>query len=93
MISNSPVPGMHKTRTYCPASLEVTGHHGNIVSSCKSPSDGCSCEIEDFVETDICNIFAIFRSRVLRGGHALKKDIGRRPALIIVGVCQGQQGE
>ena len=37
-----------------------------------------SCEIEDFVETHLCKLCVILRSRVLLGVCVLIKDIGRR---------------
>ena len=38
-----------------------------------------SCEIKDLVETRLCKLCAILRSRVLRGVHFPKKGIDRQP--------------
>ena len=50
-----------------------------------------SCEIEDFVETHICKLCVILRSRVLRVVFLIK-DIGRRLPLQLQCSYQGQQG-
>ena len=51
-----------------------------------------SCEIEDFVETHLCKLCVILRSRVL-GLSVLIKDIGRRLPLQLQCSYQGQQGD
>ena len=54
-----------------------------------------SCEIEDFVETHLCKLCVILRSRVTYYGFfcVLIKDIGRRLPLQLQQQCsyQGQQ--
>ena len=52
-----------------------------------------SCEIEDFVETHLCKLCVILRSRVSRGVCVLNKDIGRRLPLELQCSYQGQQGD
>ena len=56
------------------------------------------CEIEDFAETHICKLWR--ETPIARvtgwGVHVFKKDVGRRPPLIIAsinGMYQGQQGD
>ena len=51
-----------------------------------------SCEIEDFVETHICKLCVILRSRVFRVvcPHFIK-NIGRQLPLQLQCSCQGQQ--
>ena len=49
-----------------------------------------SCEIEDFVETHLCKLCVIPRSRALR---VVIKDIGRRLPLQLQCSYQGQQGD
>ena len=51
-----------------------------------------SCEIEYFVETHLCKLCVILRSRVLRL-VVLIKDIGRRLLLQLQCSYQGQQGD
>ena len=51
-----------------------------------------SCEIEYFVETHLCKLCVILRSRVLRVLCVLVKDIGRRLPLQLQCSYQGQQG-
>ena len=50
-----------------------------------------SCEIEDFVETHLCKLCVILRSRVYEL-CVLIKDIGRRLPLQLQCSYQGQQG-
>ena len=52
-----------------------------------------SCEIEDFVETHLCKLCAILRSRVLPVVCPHVKDIGRRLPLQLHRSYQGQQGD
>ena len=54
-----------------------------------------SCEIEDFVETNLCKLCVIFRSRVLRVLCVLVKDIVRRLPLQLqqCSLYQDQQGD
>ena len=52
-----------------------------------------SCEIEDFVETHLCKLCVILRSRVLRVVCVLIKDIGRRLPVQLQCSHQGQQGD
>ena len=51
-----------------------------------------SCDIEDFVETHLCKLCVIVRSRVLRD-VCLHKDVGRRLPLQLQCSYQGQQGD
>ena len=51
-----------------------------------------SCEIEYFVETHLCKLGVILRSRVLRV-VCPHKDIGRRLPLQLQCSYQGQQGD
>ena len=46
-----------------------------------------------FVETHLCKLCVILRSRVLRELCVLIKDIGRRLHLELQCSCQGQQGD
>ena len=52
-----------------------------------------SCEIEDFVETHLCKLCVILRSRVLQLVCVLIQDIGRRLPLQLQCSYQGQQGD
>ena len=54
-----------------------------------------SCEIEDFVETHICKLCVILRSRVILGVCVLSKDIRRRLPLELqqCSLYQDQQGD
>ena len=53
-----------------------------------------SCEIEDFVETQLCKLCVILRSRVLRVVCPHYKDVGRRlPLGLQCSLYQGQQGD
>ena len=53
-----------------------------------------SCEIEDFVETHLCKLCVIPRSRPLLGVYILFKDLGRRlPLELQCSLYQGQQGD
>ena len=51
-----------------------------------------SCEIEDFVETHLCKLCVILRSRYY-GLCVLSKDIGRPLPLQLQCSYQGQQGD
>ena len=52
-----------------------------------------TCEIDDFVETHICKLCVILRSRVLLGVCPIK-DTGRRlPFELQCSLYQGQQGD
>ena len=52
-----------------------------------------SCEIEDFVETHLCKLCVMLRSRVYYELCVLIKDIGRRLPLQLQCSYQGQQDD
>ena len=51
------------------------------------------CEIEYFVETHLCKLCVILRSRVLRFVCVLIKDMGRRLHLQLQSSYQGQRSD
>ena len=67
--------------------------HNNIIYIIKIKIHS-SCEIEDFVETHLCNLCVILRSRALRVVcPMIIKYIGRRLPLQLQCSYQGQQDD